>query len=313
MLYVLMVIAQTLARIVPTRARWVIGGAVSEGIYWLWPAKRRATQQNMSVVLGLPVEHPEVRRVARLSWRNYGRFSSDLFDISNHTPGFYLDQLTDESGPPAPDGIMRAFTLIDESRARGKGVIITTGHYGTWDVAGVMAATRGQLHVIADDLKDKRLNDMIQSQRNRMGMVVVHVSNAAREMLRVLRAGGAVATPVDRPLTAGNGVPVRFFGRTAYVPRAMAAIACRTGAAILPGFAWYDAGGGFTARVFEPRVFEGSSDEQVQAATQYIFDTLEMMIRQDPTQWYMFRPFWPAEDAIESASPALAAKAVTDA
>jgi lauroyl/myristoyl acyltransferase len=309
MLYVLMVIGQALARVVPTRIRWAIGGAISESIYWLWPAKRRATQENMSVVLGLPVEHAEVQRVARLSWRNYGRFSGDLFDISNHTTDFFLDRITDLSGPPAPDGTIRAFTVIDEARAKGKGVVIPTGHFGNWDIAGVVAATRGQLHVIADDLKDKRLNDMLQSQRNRMGMVVVNVSKATREIMQVLRAGGMVATPVDRPVPPDKGIPIQFFGRLTYVPRGMAAMACRTGATIVPGYGWYNPDGGFRVRVFEPRAFEG--DKQIQAATQYIFDTLEIMIRQEPTQWYMFRPFWPEQEPATD-TPAMA-EAATDA
>jgi len=296
MLYRFFVTMQQLAGMIPRRVRWRIGGFLGQAAYWLWPAKRRATLQNMSVVLGLPVRHPRVQRTARLSWRNYGRFSGDLFDLPNHPPAFYINDITDLTGDPMPDGTMRAMHLVDEARALGKGVVITTGHYGNWDVAGMLVASRAPLYVIAEALPDERLNRLLQEQRKGMGMSVLMIDDALRPMMRLLRAGEMIATPVDRPVPPEEGIPVTFFGKTAYVPRGLGTLASRLGAAIVAGFVWCDRDGHYQAFVNPPVVItpSGDADADVIRATQVMYDALEQMIRRDPTQWYMFRPFWPA-------------------
>ena len=138
-------------------------------------------------------------------------------------------------------------------------------------------------------------------------MIVLMIEDALRPMMRVLRDGGVVATPVDRPLPPGEGVPVRFFDRTTYVPRGMSALAVKLGASIVPGFVWYTRDGRFRAHVFPPVVITPSGDNEADIirATQAMYDALEAQIREDPTQWYMFRRFWPSENA-----PVHSAKAV---
>ncbi len=308
MLYWLTLTMQWLSRRHARQTRWQIGGFVAQVVYWLWAEKRRATIFNMSIVLGLPERHPRVQRAARLSWRNYGRFSTDLFDIANHPAEYYLKMLTDLTGPPEPDGTIRGMAIVEEARARGKGVIIPTAHFGNWDVAGMLVAERGDLYVIAEALKDERLNQLLQRQRKAKGMIVLMIEDALRPMMRVLRDGGIVATPVDRPLPPGEGVPVRFFGRTTYVPRGMSALAVKLGASIVPGFVWYGRDGGFRARVCPPVVITPSGDTEADIirATQVMYDALEAQIREDPTQWYMFRRFWPAEDVPASGRTAQA-------
>ncbi len=138
MLYYLIQIAQGIAGHTPRRIRWWVGESVAQAIYWGWVEKRIATQKNMSVILDLPVRHPVVRLAARLSWRNYGRFIADFFDLPNHPSSYYLGLLNENS-----ELGLQAIDAIDAMRGRGQGVMLTTGHYGSWDAAGVMVASRG--------------------------------------------------------------------------------------------------------------------------------------------------------------------------
>jgi lauroyl/myristoyl acyltransferase len=293
MSYYLMRFIQWLAGHVPRPVRWAIVGFITECAYWAWAAKRHATQRNMAVIFDLPPDHPKVRRAARLSWRHYGRFLADFFDLPNHPSSWYLDRLVDVTRGPTG-----ALDLVEEAKARGHGVIITSAHFGNWDAAGIMVSSRHQIYILAEHLGDARLSEMIQEQRRELGMVVVMLEDSLLPLMRHLRAGGIMATPIDRPLPAGEGVPVRFFGRTTYVPRGLGAMAARTGAAILPGFAWYAKDGTFHGRAFPPVFIAPSGDAEADtiAATQAMFDALEVVVRDDPTQWYMFRQFWPDDE-----------------
>jgi lauroyl/myristoyl acyltransferase len=205
---------------------------------------------------------------------------------------------------PAPGSL----ALLDAARAAGKGVLIVTCHFGAWDIAGLITATRAPLHVVAERFDDPRIDAMVEAQRNAMGMQVLWLEKSPRQILRVLQQGGMVAILVDRPLQEGEGVPVEFFGRRCYVPGGVAQLALLSGVAIFPGFAYYDKK--FSSTYYTkvlPHFFAtrtGDREADVIATTQRIYDALETVIRPRPAQWAMFRPFWPKEPtATSNATP----------
>lgn len=277
----------------PRRPRLLVAGALGEAVYWLWGAKRRVTRANMAQVLGLPAAHPRVRWTARRSWRNYGRYIADFFYLPNASVAQLMARVRDTSIPD-----WRA--CMDQGRAGGRALLVPTAHFGNWDMAGVAVGSHVPLHVIAETFADPRLNELVQRQRSALGMTVIPMERTPRRMLRVLQDGGAIATPVDRPLAAGEGVPVTFFGRRCYVPGGIAQLALKTGAAIVPGFVYYDEDYsptyyGYAAAPILPE--PGMAREAaVVALTQRIYDVIEAHVRAHPTQWYMFRPFWPDDD-----------------
>ena len=297
MLYHLVRAGQWLAAHLPRSVRWWLGGTAAQVAYWCVPAKRLATRKNMSVVLSLPLQHPHVQRTARVSWRNYGRFMADFFDLPNHPPAHFLAQLHDMTRDERG-----ALGLAEAARATGDGVVLASGHFGNWDLAGMLVGSRMPVFAIAEAFADQQLNELIQSQRRNANMTIIPVADALRAMLRHLRQGDVIATPIDRPVAPGEGIPIQFFGKTAYVPRGIGAISAKTGAQIIAGYVWYDRHQGFCIRAFPPVRIVRSGDEaaDIRRATQVMFDALEEMIRLDPTQWYMFRQFWP-DSEIEMA------------
>ena len=102
-----------------------------------------------------------------------------------------------------------------------------------------------------------------------------------------------VAVVFDRPLATG-GVPVSFFGAQTRVPDGVARLALRTGASVV-GAVGIRRGDRVIAAVSPPFELERSGDRQhdVQALTQAIVTWLEGHVRQRPSQWFMFREFWP--------------------
>ncbi len=294
MLYRLMRIAPTVVRVIPRHVRWRLGGIAAVLAYWFWPEKRLATQKNMSVVLGLPVHHPQVRRTARLSWYNYGRVVADYFDFANHSTDDYLRGFDNATYP-----IDLPLDILDSLHAQGRGMIIPTAHFGNWDLAGIMVASRNPVYVLAEQLGDERQNRLFQEERRKFGMHVLLIEDGIRPLMKLLKQGEIVATPIDRPVSPEEGVPVQFFGRTAYVPRGLGALAVKMDAYIIPGFAWYNDHGGYNAKLFPAMLVEKTGDNYADTirAMQVIYDAIEAIIRLNPAQWYMFRQFWPDDAA----------------
>jgi lauroyl/myristoyl acyltransferase len=310
MTYWFLRVATWLAGRVSRGARITIAGALTTLVFYLWSSKRRATTANMAQIIGAEEHDPHAFRLARDSWRDHGRYISDFLALSarpEQVRDYVLAHWRDET--PAPGSL----ALLDEARAAGKGVLIVTCHYGAWDVAGVLASTRGPLHVVAERFSDPRIDQMVEAQRNAMGMQVLWLEKSPRQILRVLQQGGMVAILVDRPLPEGEGTPIDFFGRRCYVPGGVAQLAMLSGAAIFPGFAYYDKAFSPTYHTkVLPHFFAtrtGDREADTIATTQRIYDSLASVIRPRPAQWSMFRPFWPeATPSLSNLAPAVTAR-----
>lgn len=299
MVYWLTRFASWLARHVPRRIRLRIAGPLTVLIYYFWVNKRRVTIANMAQILGTSTRDPRTRRLARDSWRNYGRYVSDFFYLPSAKPTEILQRMKDVSPNES------AFELVDRALEDGKGLILVSAHFGAWDVAGVVIASRTLIHLIVETFDDPRMDRLVQEQRRGLGMEVLRIEKSPRGILRVLEQNGVVAVAVDRPLEPGDGVPVTFFGRECWVPGGMAQIALKTGAPILPGFCHYDENYSSTYYLTAgPLLYPestGNKREDTIRLMQRLFTVLEETIRQYPEQWAMFRAFWP-EEAIPHAT-----------
>ncbi len=280
----------------PRQVRYALSSGVSAASYLGWRSKRLVTQQNMSKVLGLPVHDPRVRRAAFVSWSNYGRTASDLL----YFPHMDMDEIEARTHDLTQDNSWQE--LARQGFASGKGVVIATAHFGSWDVAGALVARRFPMSAIAETFKDPQFNALMQGHRREKQVGIIPMENAARLVLQDLRQNRAVAIVVDRPATEEKGVEITFFGHKTYVPGGPAALALKAGATILPGFVWYGHDHRFYIRAFPPlypQPCTGSEERNREIArlTQEIYNALEEIIREWPTQWFMFRPFWPANSS----------------
>ncbi len=95
MVYYLIRFASWLAGKTPRRVRLSLAGVAAEAIYLGWVSKRRDTIANMARVLGTTRDDPRARRLARISWRNFGRYISDFIYMPNTTQEAIVARLRD--------------------------------------------------------------------------------------------------------------------------------------------------------------------------------------------------------------------------
>jgi lauroyl/myristoyl acyltransferase len=108
----------------------------------------------------------------------------------------------------------------------------------------------------------------------------------------VLKRGGALGLLADRAVT-GVGERVPFFGRPALLPSAHVVLALRTGASLVPGFAYRD--GRKMRAVFEPALElarTGDREADVREGVRRWAQVLERHIREAPEQWSVFEAVW---------------------
>src|SRR5579883_1017122 len=189
----------TLAGVTPRVLRYALGSTVSSASYLGWRAKRLVTQQNMARVLHLPVSDPRVRRAAFASWSNYGRTASDLI----YFPHLKMEDVDARSLDQTQGGTWQEFTR--QALEPGKGTVIATAHFGSWDIAGAIFARHFPLSAIAETFKDPQFNTLMQGHRTAKRIGIIPMENAPRRVLQDLRQNRAVAIVVDRPVSKDKG------------------------------------------------------------------------------------------------------------
>ena len=115
--------------------------------------------------------------------------------------------------------------------------------------------------------------------------------------MRELAANRGVALLIDQHLHSSDAVYVDFFNRPAATTSALAALAIRTGAPVIPVFALPMPGGRYRF-IYErpvPPPKEGSPDA-VREFTQRCTDVLEMYVRRDPALWLWMHRRWRDRD-----------------
>jgi lauroyl/myristoyl acyltransferase len=267
-------------RAVPPGVRHAAAAPGGAAWYWLSPGQRHAALDNYAAALGRRPTDPEVARVARRAFQNYGRMLMDFLLIGSLTPDELVERVTLEGRDD-----------LEAALARGRGAIMAVPHMGSWDLAGAYAGAIGYPIAAVADKFPGSLNDAVVETRQRYGMNVIMLGRSAiRAITEALRANHIVALLCD--LEQGPGVDVRFFGRHAIVPGGPAALALKTGAALMPACQYAVAPGRHRIHL-DPAlaVREGDTKERLM---QRVIERFEEFIKERPDQWYAFRPMFRA-------------------
>jgi phosphatidylinositol dimannoside acyltransferase len=269
-------------------ARAVIGRG-SQLSYLLWPTKRAWSNANFGHVLGLPPDHPRVRRLALRAYREYARYLVEVMRLPSYPPE-RVGRLVEASEVDGLEPIWR------ESEG---GLIFVLGHVGNNEAVAAGVASRGwPINVVADDSAFPEMFELFRQYRESWGVHIIPWRNL-REIYGVLKRREMLALLVDwgyRP----DGIPVRLFDAWTTLPAGPATLAAKTRSRILPITIRRTDGDRFHLSWAEPIEVASSDPAELARATQRIADALAATIGAAPEQWYSFKPIWPAT-ADESA------------
>jgi Kdo2-lipid IVA lauroyltransferase/acyltransferase len=234
----------------------------------------------------------ERRRLAAACFRHFGGAFGDLVSSSRFEVEEMCHLLTYEG-----------WEHLDAAARAGKGVFVLGSHLGYWEIAALpIGIFKGPLHVVVRPADNPWLDRELTSLRERFGNRVVPKRGSPRRMLQAIGAGGWAGILIDQRVQPREGIAVPFFGHPALTTPVLARLSLRTGAPVVPIFAFPEPRGRyrFVARepVFPPgRATRGPGQDAAEEAavaelTRRYLETAESEIRRHPEQWLWMHRRW---------------------
>ncbi len=280
-------VARTLGRLPRGIAR-VLVRILTFTCYVALSRLRRVGQRNLD--LALPELPSETKKtILRHVYRNLGWQLVEFCRMPRYTPQNTRNWLRTEG----LDHFLAA-------RARGKGVLILTGHLGAWELSSFYHSLMGYpMGMVIRRLDNRVLDEYVNGIRCLHGNRVLHKDDFARGLLTAMRQGQTVGILMDTNMTPPQGEFVKFFGITACTASGLARVALKTGAAVLPGFCLWEEKEQQYVLHFGPEIIparttdpEADREAEILALTQQCNDVLESWIRRYPDQWLWIHRRW---------------------
>jgi KDO2-lipid IV(A) lauroyltransferase len=285
----------------PMRVVLGVGTLLGRAFYLFDRGHRRLAIENLRAAFPVRSEQ-ECRTICREMFSHFGRLLIVLLKFSTMRPDQMLARVEFEGEE-----------RVIHAHAQNRGVLLYTGHFGFWEInALVHALTIKPMAVLARPLDNPLLHDLLETVRTSTGNSVFYRRGAIRRVLRALDANQAVAFLIDQHMQPADAVYVDFFNRPAATTSALAALALRTGAPVVPVFALPLPGGRFRM-VYEHAVAPPDADNEhaITEFTQRCTDVLEMYVRRYPELWLWMHRRWrdvPSEDGVKGMFPAASAE-----
>jgi Kdo2-lipid IVA lauroyltransferase/acyltransferase len=182
------------------------------------------------------------------------------------------------------------------AKAKGKGVLIVTGHLGAWELSSYYHSLMGYpMSMVIRRLDNELVDNLVNRIRCLHGNQVLHKDDFARGLLATMRRGETVGILMDTNMTPPQGEFVDFFGHLACTASGLARVARKTGAAVLPGFLlWEEASRQYVLHFGAPLVLQATNDVDADALanTALFTKVVEHYIRQYPDQWLWVHRRW---------------------
>lgn len=277
---VILPLARALQRLPPPR-RVAWGRGFGRVVYALDRGHRELAFENLQRALELGEE--PTRHLARESFAHFGRVGAECLALPVYRS-------------PEAGRLFEVFGMEHLARAyaKGRGTIVFSAHFGNWELVALRQALAGfPMDFIARPLDNPILERALSGWREEAGNRVLGKRGVLFRAVRSLRQGRGLAILIDQNVRDPPRYWFRFLGRITSVTPALAHLALRTGATVIPVVSFPRPDGGYRI-VYEPELepIAGDFDEQALDLSRRATGRVEAWIRECPGAWLWFHDRW---------------------
>jgi KDO2-lipid IV(A) lauroyltransferase len=270
----------------PVRVGQGLGVGLGRAAYWVLPGRRRVALDNLTLVYGDSLSPAARATLARRCFEHLGTTAVECCRLFFGPADRLLGRVRGQG-----------MEHIGEALARGRGIFFLTGHFGNWEL---LAATHGLagfgLSVVVRPLDNPYLDALIARARQRSGLRAISKRDAVLGVRAALARGECIGILLDQD-AGRDGVFVPFLGHPASTSRALAVLAIKTRAPVLPAFIHRLPDGGHEL-VLDPEIplaITGDLDHDIEVNTARFTAAIERHVRAHPEQWFWVHRRWKSQ------------------
>ena len=264
------------------RHAYDIGCALGAAVWPFLGKRRRIAVEN--ILRAKVTDDPKAaRRLARRSLCHLaGHIGEALFVPSVVTKANFRDHLDTSGASPALVQI-----LLERPE---RPILLVSSHHGVWEAATNILSLVRPMIAVARVPNNGLVAKWMKKHHFRGPVTVIDKNHGFTPAVLAQWARENAALTILMDQHAGNGAPLRFFGRPARTHTTATRLAMRTGAPIAIGSFVRIAPYRYRLVGGDPIVFAKTDDRN--AATQILNDRLEAAIRQYPEQYLWMHRRW---------------------
>ena len=247
--------------------------------------------RNLTRVFGEQMTAEEIEQLAKNVFKMMGKNGGDLLRA---LPIVTLDKFKKIVTIEGEEHLKAAV-------AKGKGVILLTGHVGAFEFVGSFAGLSGYNPLgLGTALKDEKLNQLLLLNRTSRGIEPVQRGKETFKLIKGLKSGRLIIMLIDQDTKVKSRF-VNFLGKPASTPIGAALMAQKTGAAVVPVYISMQPDHSQLLRVHPevPIYSTGDEEHDLIQNTQRISDTTEAAILKNPEQWVWVHERWKTKPGEE--------------
>lgn len=202
-----------------------LGRRLGDALYYFDTKHKAIAYSNIKTALGDKIPPPKLSCLTKDFYRSFGQTIIEMF-LFLLVDKKYIEKYITLEGL---DNIATGFK-------KGKGVILTVVHEGSWEISNIISANLGYPFniIVRDQPRFQRLNNLLSLYRTQKGSKLIHRQNQTKDIIRVLKNNEAIAMTVDQGGSLGS--LVKFFGKDASMSTGAIKLALKFGATIIPVF-----------------------------------------------------------------------------
>lgn len=271
-----------LCRVLPLRAALWMGRAIGDILFDVVRIRRQVTCENLKAAF--PEKNDtEIKKIARSTYRNFSMTAVRFGRLPIRGGAGLLDR-TEIDHPE----------YIDAAASIGKGVIVLTGHFGTWEhLAAIFPAKGFPTWLLVGEQRNRLVEEQMDRVRMSVGSRILSAERDLRGVIETLNRGEILVIAGDQD-AGRDGVFVDFLGRPASTAVGPVRLARRFGVPILLGFALATEDERMKIELKPPFVVPKSGDESevIQTYTEKWSAVLEEYVRRYPEHWFWMHRRW---------------------
>jgi len=274
--------------VLPRRAAVALSIGVAGLGYRFLSGLRKAGMRSLTIAYPEMTED-ERKRLLRGTFESLGRVLGEVSQFPKYSKQ-KMSSMVDFTFDEYTQG------LYEQIKSEKRGVLITTGHLGNWELlVQTFAVWHEPMSYLARPIDNPLIEDLTVAMRTRFGNKPLNKTNSARTAIRLLREGEIVGVLADVNAHPKEGVFVPFFDVSACTTAGPATLAVRTGALLFPIFCVYDREAGKFKIVHGPAIEPantGDREADIVSTTAAYTSEIEKIIRQYPDQWLWIHKRW---------------------